>query len=240
MGDIEFQRKCLGRMKSAAEGGRTVLFVSHNMDAMSALCSRAILLEKGRLTADGPTHEVIARYLPKANRSELTHWRGDAGDDSVRLRSTQAETFDGGPFRTDIGIRIRLVLELIRPVYGLICGIELLSSEQKVMAYSLFDDRTEPPPEELPAGPLALELVIPANSLGAGQFVIRFDVGIHNRRRIIEHEGSLLLQVFNPSGVARRYPTDRARQVLRPDWSWRKIEPQSLEDFHRNERQDGV
>lgn len=62
VGDAEFQKKCLGRMDSVAQSGRTVLFVSHNMATMQRLCGRGILLEQGRLAADGPIGSVIARY----------------------------------------------------------------------------------------------------------------------------------------------------------------------------------
>ena len=68
VGDAEFQKRCLGKMKEISEGGdRTVLFVSHNMAAVSALCSRAVLLEKGRLTVDGSPADVIQKYLIPAS-----------------------------------------------------------------------------------------------------------------------------------------------------------------------------
>lgn len=63
VGDIEFQRKCLGAMKEVASGGRTVLFVSHNMAAVSSLCNRALLLRQGRMVAIGATDEVIQTYI---------------------------------------------------------------------------------------------------------------------------------------------------------------------------------
>ena len=59
VGDLEFQKKCLGRMGDVANEGRTVLFVSHNMGAISTLCSRAVLLDAGRVVAVGPTSEVV-------------------------------------------------------------------------------------------------------------------------------------------------------------------------------------
>ncbi|MBN2304981.1 MAG: ABC transporter ATP-binding protein [Anaerolineae bacterium] len=63
VGDVSFQRKCLGKMGEVAQEGRTVLFVSHNMAAIENLCSRAILLKKGKFISDGPTTDVIATYL---------------------------------------------------------------------------------------------------------------------------------------------------------------------------------
>jgi lipopolysaccharide transport system ATP-binding protein len=69
VGDAAFQRKCLGRMDQVAHGGRTVLFVSHNMDAVRRLCRRSLLLQHGRVEVLGPTADVLARYLARAERS---------------------------------------------------------------------------------------------------------------------------------------------------------------------------
>jgi homopolymeric O-antigen transport system ATP-binding protein len=67
VGDAEFQKKCLGRMRDVSRGdGRTVLFVSHNMDAVQRLCTRAVLLDRGRAVAEGPTPGVVAQYLARA------------------------------------------------------------------------------------------------------------------------------------------------------------------------------
>ena len=63
VGDAEFQKKCLGKMHEVSRGGRTVLFVSHNMAAVQALCSRAIWLERGEVAASGPASAVVAQYL---------------------------------------------------------------------------------------------------------------------------------------------------------------------------------
>ncbi len=64
VGDAEFQKKCLGKMQSVSEqDGRTVLFVSHNMDAVQRLCSSALLLRKGKVVTQGDTKSIIAEYL---------------------------------------------------------------------------------------------------------------------------------------------------------------------------------
>jgi ABC-type polysaccharide/polyol phosphate transport system ATPase subunit len=66
VGDAEFQKKCLGRMQDVARSdGRTVLFVSHNMDAVQRLCTRAVLLERGRSIAAGATPAIVAQYLAR-------------------------------------------------------------------------------------------------------------------------------------------------------------------------------
>src|SRR5437588_521312 len=66
VGDAEFQQKCLGKMKDVTREGRTVIFVSHNLASVRSLCSRALLLEGGKLLYDGDTDEAIERYLGRA------------------------------------------------------------------------------------------------------------------------------------------------------------------------------
>jgi len=63
VGDAEFQRKCLGSMKRVGKQGKTVLFVSHNMAAIKQLCSRTVVLDKGKLLADTTTENGIRLYL---------------------------------------------------------------------------------------------------------------------------------------------------------------------------------
>jgi lipopolysaccharide transport system ATP-binding protein len=71
VGDAAFQKKCLGKMGDVARGGRTVLFVSHNMTAVKSLCKRAILLRDGGLSLDGNTERVVGDYLGGGSASEL-------------------------------------------------------------------------------------------------------------------------------------------------------------------------
>jgi lipopolysaccharide transport system ATP-binding protein len=63
VGDAAFQKKCLGRMEDAAREGRTVLFVSHNMQAIRSLCGKGILLDHGEISMEGPASRVIDRYM---------------------------------------------------------------------------------------------------------------------------------------------------------------------------------
>ena len=70
VGDAEFQKKAIGKMQNISnEGGRTVLFVSHNMSSIKALCSRVVLIEKGSVAADGNPGEIIDRYLNKNDKT---------------------------------------------------------------------------------------------------------------------------------------------------------------------------
>jgi lipopolysaccharide transport system ATP-binding protein len=88
VGDVVFQKKCLRKMQEVGRAGRTVLFVSHNLDALKALCSRGVVLRQGELVADGSVSEAVAYYLKGLESSATTSLRcrtdrGGAGQ--VRL-----------------------------------------------------------------------------------------------------------------------------------------------------------
>lgn len=90
VGDMSFQERCLAKMHAFRESGTTVAFVSHNLNAISALCPRSILLSRGRLLFDGPTYEAIARYR--------TLQEGTASDDRYneeRPATIVSAGFDG-------------------------------------------------------------------------------------------------------------------------------------------------
>jgi lipopolysaccharide transport system ATP-binding protein len=79
VGDAAFQKKCLGKMETLAQSGRTVLFVSHNMDAVRTLCERAILLGEGRIQADGNAENVVEDYFARLSTSSGPQLRGAHG-----------------------------------------------------------------------------------------------------------------------------------------------------------------
>jgi lipopolysaccharide transport system ATP-binding protein len=86
VGDIAFQKKCLGKMEDVAKGGRTVLFVSHNMGAVSSLCTRCIRLESGTIVDNGSAASVIRNYLRSL---EVTAADETISDDKRRLEYIQ-------------------------------------------------------------------------------------------------------------------------------------------------------
>ena len=72
VGDAQFQQKCMGRMGEASQQGKTVIFVSHNMDAISALCNKGIILDKGRITYEGEVGEALKTYMASNNKNQYT------------------------------------------------------------------------------------------------------------------------------------------------------------------------
>lgn len=101
VGDAQFQKKCLGKMGEVARGGRTVLFVSHNMGAIKSICDRAICLKNGRLVSDGPVDEVVAAYLDEGLElvpfRDTAHLPRERGSGAAKIQSVSLERNDGSP-----------------------------------------------------------------------------------------------------------------------------------------------
>jgi lipopolysaccharide transport system ATP-binding protein len=99
VGDAEFQRKSLGEMRSVAEGGRTVIFVSHNHALVSSLCNRAIWLEEGRLMASGEVEDVMAAYAASQSVGveDVTHRTDRLGSGRVLVTETFLREPGGAP-----------------------------------------------------------------------------------------------------------------------------------------------
>lgn len=130
VGDAEFQKKCLNKLGEVAHGGRTILFVSHNMAAIQALCQKAMLLSSGRMTKAGGTEEMVQEYLIERNSGSM----GQLGPGTAK-RSSQYEPIINSAFLMDdsasptraiaigVGVTIRICLKptrkLVRPVIGI-------------------------------------------------------------------------------------------------------------------------
>lgn len=126
VGDAAFQRKSIGKMEDVSRQGRTVLFVSHNMAAVEALCSSAILLSQGQVVCYGPTEQVIRRYQDAgselATTAPVEARRDRGGDGSVTVTEIKIENTDGGfaiaPLsRLRITIAYRSLADIVSPCF---------------------------------------------------------------------------------------------------------------------------
>ena len=100
VGDAEFQKKCLGKMKTVASEGRTVLFVSHNMAAVSNLCQKAVLLEDGFMTDSGSAQDIVGKYIQKSNQTatiQLGDREDRGGNQSVKFCGYELRDSQGKP-----------------------------------------------------------------------------------------------------------------------------------------------
>jgi lipopolysaccharide transport system ATP-binding protein len=146
VGDLQFQRKCLERMETVSRGGRTVLFVSHSMQAIRSLCHRCLLLAGGRLLAEGTASQIIAAYQRETTNVELTATTavGDSrlrrGSGAVRYTAVSLTGLDDCPrHEFDMGesLRFRLQYEVYEPVPNLYLAIVFKAPQANVYVTSV-------------------------------------------------------------------------------------------------------
>jgi lipopolysaccharide transport system ATP-binding protein len=102
VGDIEFQSKCIGKMKDVAQSGRTVLFVSHNMPAIRTLCTRCLLLDHGQLTWSGTVDSCLDQYLSReqSHSGRFLRHETDGRDRALRIDSVSTTLEGEQPFHS--------------------------------------------------------------------------------------------------------------------------------------------
>jgi lipopolysaccharide transport system ATP-binding protein len=123
VGDLAFQRKCMGRMSEVGKSGRTVLFVSHNMPAIEALCTRAILLDRGRIARSGGVDDVVGEYHRRVLGADASGVamldQGGSGPGGVRFRSVSLLDDAGNPTNlVPLGgtVHVRIGLDAPEPI----------------------------------------------------------------------------------------------------------------------------
>ena len=233
VGDAAFQKKCLGRMTDVAERGRTVLFVSHNLGVLSNLCSRAILLSHGQKIADGPSHEVIKRYLQEGlDQSGERVWATPAtapGSDIARLHSVRI--ISNGQTTAEVAIDQPVQIEItfwnLRPGSQLSTSIHLLDKlGVEVLASANFPSASLAPDpwfgKPFPAGLFKAVCTLPANFLNDGLYSL--NVLVLNRVRVQEvfARDAIRFNVHD-TGAMRAEFGGRWIGVIRPRLAWHTI-----------------
>jgi lipopolysaccharide transport system ATP-binding protein len=126
VGDMAFQRKCLGKMESVANEGRTVLFVSHNMGVIRSLCKQAYWLQEGQLLMVGSAVDVVDKYLMKMLHAPITSVDLRNGQRhptyGQRLRMCELELNDGGPILHGEPLKVRIEYETYEAIEGVSLG----------------------------------------------------------------------------------------------------------------------
>ena len=123
VGDAEFQRKCMGKMQEVGKGGRTILFVSHNMEALSALCENSILLDKGELVYSGKSRDVIAHYLERGYSHEHTATVNFKENSIIQKITMLGDGMESSVFNMGSKVSFRLWFEYHNPIRYPVFGI---------------------------------------------------------------------------------------------------------------------
>jgi ABC-2 type transport system ATP-binding protein/lipopolysaccharide transport system ATP-binding protein len=171
VGDAEFQRKCLGRMASVEREGRTVMFVSHNLDAIVRLCPTTLWLDRGQVVAYGPSADVVDAYLSAGVQQLERQTFDDVDGQPVNLRSVGVANPAGeltSVLRRDEPFTIEVTFAVTTPVPDL----NLAVSVQTLRGLRVLDEAlADHPPGPLEPGEYVARLQIPS-LLNAGDYVV--------------------------------------------------------------------
>lgn len=219
VGDLEFQKKCLGKMGQVAKAGRTVLFVSHNLAAVEALCSRAVLLVGGTLDHDGQVPDVIKRYHALSQRTE-TSSRFMRDDPSAVIVSAALVDQDGretGYVRLGDPLRIQIVIRRAGGIHSPSIGLGI----DDVMGRRILDlhNPLRGAVLEHIGGSGTITCEVASSPLAPGEYTVK--MAISERTGDIDVvERALTFEVINSDGFGdgRGYLTGLC--VARSEWSF--------------------
>jgi lipopolysaccharide transport system ATP-binding protein len=228
VGDAEFQRRCLGRMEDLSRAGRTVLFVSHQMQAVSQLCDDAIWLDKGQIVLEGPSSDVVARYLQAGIGSSgaVREWPEDeSGDDFVRFRSARVLQTDEVAPAVDVRlpVGIELAFTVLREGPPIFPKIKIVD-ERGDVAFNAMD--TSPRWQDpSPPGDYVATAWIPGNLLNEGLMSVQVAVVSVGPVKLQPHAGltdavSFHVQDPGEGDSARGLYQGQWRGVVRPLLNW--------------------
>jgi lipopolysaccharide transport system ATP-binding protein len=222
VGDFAFQKKCLGKMEQVATGGRTVLFVSHNMPAVASLCQRAYMLDRGRIVTTGAGRDVVREYLATA-RADETIPLGDRqdrrGDGSVRVTRLRIENADdGGAISSSCRLRVALDYESDTPLSAPRFQVTIHDADYTPL-YLLDTDVEGELPELLPARG-TLSCLTDAIRLSPGRCGLM--VGVYRGTALadgIEYAGAFDVEPDGFFKSGRMPPRSESVALLHHEWS---------------------
>jgi lipopolysaccharide transport system ATP-binding protein len=227
VGDVNFQRKCLGKMGQVAREGRTVIFVSHNTGAVAELCTRAVLLEAGQKVAEGSVQHVLDEYAQLmaasgGTRRELARDPAlDASIVGVEVRGPDGEERDGFDLAEPVEIAIRYQVDTRIHTYQLVMG--LARNGVRLIHSFDTDELSEIPVRD----PGVYEAVwrVPPVTLKAGLYTIDLGAGTaEHHMQQFEAIASFEVEERTLNTHAKSYRRDRPGHIVDPGaWTTNRL-----------------
>lgn len=239
VGDASFQKKSLGKMEDVSHQGRTVLFVSHNMGALTALCPRSIWLNKGKLMMDGPTGEVIREYVKTnaVNKGEVCWEDIETAPGSEKTKLHRVRVISDNEVTADVDIQKDITLEFefwnLKPgekvttgiylINGL--GVDVLTSANLPSANLTVDEWYDTPH---PVGLFRTRCTIPGNFLNDGRYTVDVSMTTNLSHLQVHMKNVITFNVYESGGMSKEY-MGAWRGAVRPRLAWQTEQIGELE-----------
>lgn len=217
VGDADFQKKCLGKMDEVVKkSGRTILFVSHNMDAIKTLCSRVIFLKNGKVAGDGNPEEIIGQYLGERQNAFARVWENEAeapGNEKIRLRAAKITSPEGEPLSyigTNTPFKIELEFSNYTPDIETNFHVRFFTEDYTIAFNSVS------PIGRYPKGTIKTTCHIPGNLLNTKKYAVA--VGARHKNYPLYQIMEVLIFDVNESetdGLSLKFPG-----AVRPKLKW--------------------
>jgi len=224
VGDIEFQKKAIGKMQDISKSdGRTVLFVSHNMASVRRLCTKGLILEKGRIVMQGDTDDVVDYYLKEEYKESIGEGVFTNTEksktvfqlDLVKLLNKKNEVTP--VFLAEEKIRVIIKYELTEAVRDMRVNIAVLSEDEIIVFIASSHDLE---PVNKAAGVYFAELELPVSFFNKGEYKIRLNAGIPGVKVLYKPKVLLNFQVEKLTSSGSRFNTS-FRGLTAPKLDWK-------------------
>ena len=229
VGDAEFQRKCLNKMSGVGKEGKTVLFVSHNMAAVTRLCDRALLMQQGQIILDGSAAEIVHSHVTAGNDDvsgkEWADIETAPGDDKVRMRSIRMVTNSGllsGPLNVQHTVGIQMTFDVLEPDQ-ILSPYFTVVSETGIDLFSTMDKDERFEHEARSPGRYTVTAWVPGGLLAEGTHYVRAVMrSIRDKYRPFTERDvlSFIVSDSDSSGIGSGWWEGRPGGVIRPDLEW--------------------
>jgi lipopolysaccharide transport system ATP-binding protein len=227
VGDAQFQKKCLGKMGGIIKEGRTVLFVSHNMGAITRLCNRALWLQEGTLKMEGRSDDVVSKYASSDTQEKASWIRNPTEDGSRRwARLKYARVFSDGndgstPFSFNQNIKIEMLYEIARRIRGCRSYIILKDSSNNILWASHDTDDASNMAEVREPGAYQSTCTFPEKLLRPGRYHVSIGVDAKSYRDVGEER--LDVMSFDISETDYPFNLDPRMGLITPCLYWKTI-----------------
>jgi lipopolysaccharide transport system ATP-binding protein len=223
VGDAAFQKKCLGKMNEVSKDGRTVIFVSHNMATIVRICSRCILINGGRIEADGPVDAVIRRYLESSAQHDgacsfAIEPAKAAQFTKLGLLTREGDATASFDYRFEITVSAEYVVR--QPIPQGLLGIRVSTADGLPIFTSHHVDKLDPAAaaDALSPGTFRTQITIPSNFLLPGSYVLTAAVVDGNMRLIDMQEDVISFDVGATGSIQARKTSHNG--VINLDLPW--------------------
>jgi lipopolysaccharide transport system ATP-binding protein len=224
VGDINFQKKCLGRMQEIGKDGRTILFVSHNVSAVKQMCNKGLLLNDGRSVRVGPTSDIISEYVDHFNDNRAAEYVRDTEPNPssvaiLRVAVSNASGIVASQIELTEDFSVEIDYLLGERLSGLSVGVQIILDDGLLTVISLSDPEFAPERLEARAvGHYKARVRIPKKILNTGRYRIR--AGISSRFSIYDVVENVTFEVVDNVGIVQFMGWDRKGSLLGLQLPW--------------------